>query len=121
MFISRTDGEPLVMAGIWERWRGPERSWDEALYSTTIITTGANEFMADIHDRMPVLLAPGDWDAWLDSTNDDIESLCGLLVPCPDGLLTSHAVDPRVGNVRNNGEELVAPYSPPSEETLFRT
>jgi len=118
MFIRRVDGEPIVMAGLWERWRGPEREWDEALHSTTIITTSANEFISDIHDRMPVILAPSKWDAWLDPSNSDTDSLASLLVPAPEGLLVAHPVDPRVGNVRNNGVELIAEYEPPVE-TLF--
>jgi putative SOS response-associated peptidase YedK len=118
MFIHRSDGEPIVMAGLWERWRGPEREWEEALHSTTIITTSANEFMSDIHDRMPVMLAPANWDEWLDPANFDTEAVSRLLVPAPEGLLVAHPVDPKVGNVRNNGAELIAEYEPPVE-TLF--
>jgi putative SOS response-associated peptidase YedK len=118
MFIHRIDGEPIVMAGLWERWRGPERDWDDALHSTTIITTSANSFMADIHDRMPAMISPANWDLWLDPANDDAEAMMGLLVPAPEGLLAAYPVDPQVGNVRNNGAELIEPYDPPTE-TLF--
>ena len=112
MYIHRPDGEPLAMAGLWERWRGPEREWDEVLHSTTVLTTSANAFMAPIHDRMPVFLHPDDWDLWLDPAVDDVEVLTSLLRPAPEHLLTAHPVDTKVGNVRNKGAELIAPIEP---------
>jgi putative SOS response-associated peptidase YedK len=111
-YIHRPDDEPLAMAGVWERWRGPDRDREEALHSTAVVTTSANTFMSDIHDRMPVFLPPAVWDEWLDPGNDDVDSLKQLLVPAPEELLTAHPVDPKVGNVRNKGPELVEPYSP---------
>ncbi len=114
MFIHRGDGEPLAIAGLWERWRGPDKDWDEALHSATIVTTSANDFMSDIHDRMPVLLPPSAWDEWLDPDNDDVDALKELLIPADEALLTAHPVDPKVGNVRNRGEELIEPYEPPA-------
>lgn len=114
MYIHRPDGEPLAMAGLWERWRGPDKDWDEALHSVTVVTTNANHFMSDIHDRMPALLPPSVWDEWLDPENDDVEGLKELLlVPVDEALLTAHPVAPAVGNVRNKGAELIAPYEPP--------
>lgn len=115
-FIHRPDGEPLAMAGLWERWRGPDKDWDEALHSATIITTEANRFMSDIHDRMPVFLPPSAWDEWLDPANDDVADLERLLVPAGEGLLDAHAVDPKVGNVRNRGPELVEPWTDPDPD-----
>jgi len=119
MFIHSADGEPLAMAGLWERWRGPERDWEEALHSVTLVTTSANSFMADIHNRMPVFVAPRNWQAWLDPEITEPDELMQLLIPAPEGLLTAREVDPRVGNVRNNGPELVDLYSPPEPESLF--
>ena len=112
MYIHRPDGEPLAMAGLWERWRGPDKDWDEALHSATVVTTKANAFMSDIHDRMPVFLPPSVWDEWLDPENDDVEALKELLVPAGESLLVAHPVDPAVGNVRNKGAELIEPYDP---------
>ncbi len=110
-FIHHRDGEPLVFAGLWERWSPPEDSDDEldpgqTLETCTILTTAANGTMAPVHDRMPVLLAPADWDRWLADT-DEIEELAGLLVPAPDEILTLQPVTTRVNNVRNNGPELL--------------
>jgi putative SOS response-associated peptidase YedK len=111
-YIHRLDGEPLAFAGMWSAWRDPAQPPDAPrLHSATIITTSANGDMAPIHDRMPVLLPASKWAEWLDPTNDDTATLGRLLVPAPDGLLTSHTVSTEVNNVRNRGEQLrdVAP------------
>ena len=79
--------------------------------SCTIITTSANETMAAIHDRMPVILPPSAWDAWLDPANDDIEALGRLLVPAPAQLITMHPVSIEVSNVRNKGPHLTEPVT----------
>ena len=78
------------------------------MHSCTIITTTANDMMAPIHNRMPVLLAPKDWDQWLDPDNDDVDALAPLLVPAPDSLLEAYPVSTEVNNVRNNHSELLA-------------
>ncbi len=111
-FIHRLDGEPLAFVGLWETWRGPDRQAEQTLYSSTIITTTANETMSPIHDRMPVILPASKWDEWLDPKNDDIASLQGLLVPAPGHLLTMHPVSTDVNNVRNKGSHLIDPADP---------
>jgi len=65
--------------------------------------------MGSVHHRMPVILPPEAWDAWLDSDNHDVEQLAGLLKPADEELLTVWPVDPAVGNVRNNRPELARP------------
>ncbi|MGI9613497.1 MAG: SOS response-associated peptidase [Acidimicrobiales bacterium] len=104
-YIHRTDGEPIVFAGMWERWR-PDDDEESTVESCTILTCGPNETMAAIHNRMPVLLAPPVWDDWLADT-DDLDSLSELMIPAPDGLLTLRPVTPMVNSVRNNGPELL--------------
>jgi putative SOS response-associated peptidase YedK len=99
----------LAFAGLWEVWRGPDRDRDEALHSCTIITTDANETMAEIHDRMPVILPPGAWSTWLDRDLDDVETLGRLLVPAPDEVITMHPVSTEVNNARNGGAGLLDP------------
>lgn len=69
-FISAADGKPLTFAGLHETWKN--RETDDIVESCTIITTAANEFVKKIHDRMPVILAPSDWDEWLQSPNLDV-------------------------------------------------
>jgi putative SOS response-associated peptidase YedK len=108
-YVHRSDHEPLAMAAVWERWRGPDKDWEEPLHSVAVVTTQANRFMMDIHDRMPVFLPPSAWDRWLDPEVHDVAGLQSLLVPAPEGLLTAHPVDTKVGNVRNRGPELLEP------------
>lgn len=101
---SRT-GEPLAFAGLWELWEGP----DGCLESCTIITTTANAFMAPVHDRMPVILGPDAFAFWLDPHTKDLGRLQALLRPCAEDRLRMHPVSMRVGNVRNQGPELMDP------------
>jgi putative SOS response-associated peptidase YedK len=68
--------------------------------------------MAPIHDRMPVILPPSAWDAWLDPTNDDTEALAKLLVLAPADLLVARPVSTAVNSTRNNGPDLVAEATP---------
>ena len=98
--IAMADGSPMTIAGLWERWPDPE-SGDE-VRSCTILTTEANAFMAEIHNRMPVILEPRQFTAWLEDADRDV------LKACADELLGAHRVGKAVGNVRNNGPELMA-------------
>jgi putative SOS response-associated peptidase YedK len=115
-FIQRPDGERYALAGLWEVWRGPKDAegnrTGDPLRSCTIITTSPNDTMAQIHDRMPVILPPSAWDEWLDPDNDDIETLGKLLVPAPPGVTRLTPISTEVNNVRNKGAELITPASP---------
>jgi putative SOS response-associated peptidase YedK len=107
--IRRADGAPLALAGLWASWRPSEDS--EWLRSFTIVTTTANEAIAAIHDRMPVVLPEEAWSRWLDPLLADPAELLGLLVPAdPDGL-DVYAVDRLVNSVRNDGPALLEPLS----------
>ena len=102
MFISRPDGEPFAFAGLWEQWRD-ENNLDAdgeplELHSCTIITCEANDAMAAVHDRMPVMLPPGAWDFWLDPASTDAEAAAGLLMPAPSSLIRMHPVSTEVNN-----------------------
>jgi putative SOS response-associated peptidase YedK len=123
MFIARPDGEPLALAGLWEVWRGPDKDnpSDEVLRSCTIITGEPNDKIAEIHDRMPIILPPSAWEEWLDPDNDDLEALVKLLVPAPSHLLELRPVSLLVNNVREKGPELLAPFDPdvPADGTLL--
>jgi len=113
MFISRIDGEPLAVAGLWSAWRDPaDAGKDLWQHSATVVTTSANATMEPIHDRMPVILPESVWDQWLDPANQDIESLSTLLVPAASDLLTLHPVSMDVNKVANNGVSLVEPVEP---------
>lgn len=105
--IHRLDGAPLALAGVWSAWRDPLR--EEWLRSCAIVTTTPNALMARIHDRMPVILAPEDWDLWLDPGLDDIAELRGLLVPAPADGLEAYPVSTLVNATRNDGADLLRP------------
>ncbi|MDQ1364757.1 MAG: hypothetical protein QOE57_799, partial [Acidimicrobiaceae bacterium] len=78
-----------------------------------IITTAANDLVAPIHDRMPVILPPEAWDRWLDPANEDLTAIQGLLVPAPSADLEAYPVSTRVNDVANEGPELVEALPPP--------
>jgi putative SOS response-associated peptidase YedK len=106
-YITARDQQPLALGGLWADWRDPGSG--EELWTCTILTTTANQLMGSVHHRMPVILAPEAWDAWLDPDNHDIEQLAALLKPAPEELLMLWPVDPAVGNIRNNRPELLEP------------
>jgi putative SOS response-associated peptidase YedK len=110
--ISRTDGEPLALAALWDSWRPRRGSDDGRLVSCALITTAANDLLRPLHDRMPVVLPAAAWDAWLDPANDDLDGLAALLVPAPDALLEAVPVAGAVGDVRNDGPELLEVTDP---------
>jgi len=99
--IRAAGGALLGFAGLWDRWEGP----DGCLDTCTILTTAANALMAPIHDRMPVILMPADYAAWLDPGAGPAQ-LQALLRPCAPEWLQAYPVGPRVGNARNEGPEL---------------
>lgn len=102
-YVHRRDGAPMAFAGLYaERPRG------EPACSMTVLTTEPNELMADLHDRMPVILAAGAVDRWLDPAVRDVRELDDLLRPCASDLLAAHPVDRAVGNVRFDDASLVA-------------
>lgn len=110
-FIHRADEEPLVFGGLYEFWHPKDADGNDIpdadrLVSCSILTTAANATMAPVHDRMPVLLAPGVWDDWLDPDADH-DFVSSLMVPAPESLLTMYPVSTAVNSVRNNGSELL--------------
>lgn len=104
-YFQRADGRPFGFAGIWESWRGEGR----VLETCALFTTSANETVAPIHDRMPVILAPADFATWLDPTNEDPQTLVSLLRPLPAAELTAQPVSPLVNSPRNDGPECIMP------------
>jgi putative SOS response-associated peptidase YedK len=111
-FIHRKDGGPLAFAGLYELWRDEslpedhERAW---LWTAAIITTQAADEVGQIHDRMPMVIAPEHWDDWLDPDHTDPSQVAAAMQPAMDGRLTSYPVSTAVNAVRNNGPELIEP------------
>jgi putative SOS response-associated peptidase YedK len=96
----------MVMAGLWDEWTSPA---GERIKSCTVITTDANDVVGALHDRMPVILDEADWPKWLGEEPATEDELKALLVPCRPERVKVWPVNKRVGNVRNNGRELVEP------------
>jgi putative SOS response-associated peptidase YedK len=109
-YIHRADGAPLTFAGLWEFWRDPRDNGRE-LRTCTIITTDANDLVRPIHDRMPVVLAPSDWERWLDRDSHDVAALAPLLAPADPRQFELYAVDKAVNSVRNNNATLITPWA----------
>ena len=107
------DGHPFAFAGLWDAWKDPTGGW---LLSFSIITTRANKLMSPVHDRMPVILHPRDYARWL---RRDLEGPEELLRPFDSDMMQSWAVTKDVGNVRNNGPELLKPPQERDSPGLF--
>ena len=101
-----TPGDFFAFAGLLAAWTPPE---GEPVVSTCIITTGPNEIMAAIHDRMPVILAPGQFDAWLDPGNHDTAALAAMLGPCRADLMAAYPVSLVINSGRVEGAKCIEP------------
>ena len=104
--IRRVDRQPVTFAGIWERW-APKGG--DPIDSFSILTTEANQRLAEVHHRMPVILPEEHWERWLDRSEVDPDRLLPLLRARPDEELDFVAVSPRVNSVRNDDPELLEP------------
>ncbi|MBP1772209.1 MAG: response-associated peptidase [Holophagaceae bacterium] len=104
-YIQPREGTAFAFAGLMEDWQGPH---GEVMISACVITTSANDLMAGIQDRMPVILPPEAWDLWLDPAAQTRE-LGSLLAPCPSGWMTAHPVGPEVSDTRQDHPGLILP------------
>ncbi len=113
--VKRRDGEPLAFAGLWEIWRdesiADRHDPDAWLRTCTIVTTRANDLLARVHPRMPVVLAEDTWDRWLDPAFDDVAKLSSFLGPAPDEWFDTYEVSPRVNRPENNDARLLDPVA----------
>ena len=100
--IARSDGQPLVFAGLWEGWRGADGT---VIRSFTIATTTANATLRPLHERMPVVLEATDWPLWLGEVEGDPAT---LMRPSAAGFRTWR-VGTQVNNVRHDGAALLEP------------
>lgn len=104
-YFSLRSGMPLAMGGLWESWRSPE---GQILRTCAVITTGPNAIMAPVHDRMPVIIPPEHWQAWLTAPAEDVQA---LMAPCPAELLQAWAVDRRVSRTMDDDAGLIEPLA----------
>jgi putative SOS response-associated peptidase YedK len=100
------DSPIMSLAGIWTAWRAGSV---EEQRSFSILTTAANDFMSQIHDRMPVILDPKQFDEWLDPEVREAEQINSMLKPCPPEWLQSVEVSTLVNSPRNNRTEVLEP------------
>lgn len=101
--VRMKDARPFALAGLWEHWQPPQ---GEALRTYTLVTTEANALLREVHDRMPVILAPEDYGRWLDPRVPGAEA---LLRPSPGEAMTWYPVSLRVNNPRHEGPDCIAP------------
>lgn len=110
-YVYQQEGAPIGFAGLWASWKDPDSG--DRLHTCTILTGDPDAVVRPIHDRMPVMLVPDVWDAWLDPANDDPEALLDLLRGRPNVQLAEHPVSTLVNSVRNNVPEILEPLQLP--------
>jgi putative SOS response-associated peptidase YedK len=111
MYVQLESQQPFAFAGLWESWRSPD---DEVILSCTVITTQPNEFMANIHNRMPVILPRPAYAQWLDPAEQSPDRLRGLLEPYPAEEMAAYPVSTIVNNPRNDSPDCIAAVVEPS-------
>jgi len=104
-YIHMEDGRPFAFAGLWESW---SKGGEGEVRTCTILTTGANALVGEVHDRMPVILAHDAYDVWLDPASESDE-LTGLLVPFPEDGMEAYPVSRFVNSPSNNDPRCVEP------------
>lgn len=102
-YIRRADGEPFAMAGIWDTWKNEEKE----LLTCSIITTGPNRLMEDIHHRMPVILSEETEQQWL--SDIPVHEARSLLNPCPPDWLEAYEISKLVNSPANDSPEVIEP------------
>ncbi|WFU13183.1 SOS response-associated peptidase (plasmid) [Rhizobium sp. CB3090] len=110
--IAMKSGEPFALAGIWSSRRNRDTGLDEKTFA--IITCAPNEMMAQIHDRMPVILHPEDYERWLSSEPDPYD----LMRPFPSELMTMWPIGKDVGSPKNDRPDIIEPFEDPEPPLL---
>jgi putative SOS response-associated peptidase YedK len=114
-YVRAKSRQPLAFAGLWETWTGPN---GEELETAAIVTTRANRALADIHDRMPVIVPPDAFDLWLNCNAVDAETAGTLIAPAPEDLLEAYEVSSAVNRTANDHAQLVEPNSATESEPV---
>lgn len=113
--VRRKDSGPLAFAGLWETWIGPN---GEEMESCAIVTVEASPLLREVHHRMPVMLAPESYDAWLDCDNVRAEDALAAISVLADEQLETYPVSPSVNRVANDSPEVIARYTPLVEDVV---
>ena len=106
LYIRLKNGSPMVFAGIWDHWKSPE---GEKIESCSILTTTSNKLIEPLHERMPVILHPQEYDLWLDRDMTDPENLKPFYQPYPADLMEMWPVSPLMNSARNDSPDFIKP------------
>jgi putative SOS response-associated peptidase YedK len=109
--FAMADDSLFAFAGLWDRWAAPD---GKAIESCSIITTTPNALVADVHNRMPVILRPDDYDLWLDPGFQNLNELSSLLLPYDAKLMSRYTVSTRVNSVKNDDARCAEPVDIPA-------
>lgn len=107
-YFSLKSGEPMGMGGLWESWKAPDGG---ILRSVCVVTTSPNAVMESIHDRMPVIVAPENWQLWLSGMPENVAE---MVAPYRDGELQAWPVSRRVSKTQDDDAELIEPIAMPA-------
>ena len=107
--FTMADDSIFAFAGIWDSWRNPE---GQTIKTCSIITTTPNALLADIHDRMPVILPDDAYDLWLDPGFQKPDAICDLLKPFEPILMRRYEISSRVNLVKNDDAACAEPVKP---------
>lgn len=112
------EGEVFALAGLWDQWTSPD---GQIIESCTILTTKPNSVVADLHDRMPVIVAPGRYELWLDPDVTDFEAIRDILKPSDTKLMRLYPVNRKLNNSNNDDVESASRITLdiPTQEHLF--
>jgi putative SOS response-associated peptidase YedK len=112
------EGEVFAFAGLWDEWTSPD---GEIIESCTILTTGPNSLVGDLHDRMPVIVTPDKYEVWLDPDVNDFETIRDILKPYDANLMRRYPVSMKLNNSKNDDAESASPVTLdiPTQRQLF--
>lgn len=108
-YVAMASGDVFSMAGVWESWKSPEGA---VIVSCSILTTSANEIMAPVHHRMPVIIDEENYDCWLDLEEKNPEKLKSLFKPYASKQMICYPISTLVNSPRNEGPELLQEIDP---------
>jgi len=112
------DGDLFALAGLWDQWKSPD---GKIIESCTILTTTPNSLVADMHDRMPVIVTPDKYEVWLDPDVTDFDAIRNILKPHNADLMRRYPVSTKLNNSQNESAESAAPVTldTPIQARLF--
>ena len=109
------DDSLFAFAGIWDRWKDPIGNVVE---TCSILTTAPNSLLADVHDRMPVILEPENYELWLDPGTKDVDTLVAMLKPFDPAQMKCYPVSTVVNSPENDLPDCASEFEPPDDATL---